>query len=146
MTDKKDLLFNLDGKHMFYYRFLLQYLHLMLEGRNPLFAFYRSSCKSCYVQSESKPSHINLLRKAWNAFARLLDINWKESFSWYICGLTPQIIICDGTLIGFRKDLASTAFSETVLDEETIIKGSEHSDRVLLKSLRSRELRLKYSG
>ena len=141
-----DLIFNLDGKHMFYYGFLLLYLHLMLEGRNPLIAFYRSSCKSFYIQSESKPVHVNLLRQAWNAFARLLDINWNESFNCHLCGLAPQTIICDGTLIGFRKDLASAAFSETVPEEGAIIKGSEHTDRVLLKSLKSRELLLKYSG
>jgi len=143
---QEDLLFNLDGKHMFYYGFLLQYLHLLLEGRNPLMAFYRSSCKSFYIQSESKPVQVKLLRQAWNAFARLLDIDWKESFKCHMCGLAPQTIICDGTSIGFRKDLASTVLPGTATDEKTVVKGSEHADRVLLKSLKSRELLLKYSG
>ena len=135
---QEDLLFNLDGRHLFYYGFLLQYLHLMLEGRNPLMAFYRASCKSFYIQSQSKPVNIKLLRQAWNAFTR-------EAFNCHQCGLTPQIVICDGTLIGFRKDSASTVPSENLLDEK-IIKGSEYADRVLLKSLKSRELLLKYSG
>jgi len=143
---QEDLLFNLDGKHMFYYGFLLQYLHLMLEGRNPLMAFYRSSCKSFYIQSESKPVQVKLLRLAWNAFARLLDIDWKESFKCHMCGLASQTIICDGTSIGFRKDLASAVLPDTITDQKTALKGSEHADRVLLKSLKSRELLLKYSG
>ena len=117
----------------------------MVEGRNPLLAFHRASCKSFYIQSQSKPVNIKLLRQAWNAFARLLDVDWREAFNCHQCGLTPQIVICDGTLIGFRKDLASTVPPEVISDEK-IIKGSEHADRVLLKSLKSRELLLKYSG
>ena len=110
--------------------------------------FYRSICKSFYIQSESKPVHVNLLRQAWNAFARLLDIDWKESFNCHLCGLAPQTIICDGTLIGFRKDLASAVLPETISDKKivTVIKGSKHTDCVLLKSLKWRELLLKYSG
>jgi hypothetical protein len=34
-----DLLLNLDGKHMVHYGLLYHYLHLMMEGRNPLAAF-----------------------------------------------------------------------------------------------------------
>ena len=135
---QEDLLFNLDGEH---YGFLLQYLHLMLEGRNPLMTFYRASCKSFYIQSLSKPVHIKLLRQAWNAFSRLLDVDWREAFNCHQCGLTPQIVICDGTLIGYRKE-----FSSQVIQDEKVIKGSEHGDRILLKSFKSRELLLKYSG
>lgn len=32
---QEDLLFNLDNKHLFYYGMLFQYLHLMIEGKNP---------------------------------------------------------------------------------------------------------------
>ncbi len=35
---QEHLLFNLDNKRLFYYGLLFQYLHLMLEGRNPLIA------------------------------------------------------------------------------------------------------------
>ena len=63
-----------------------------------------------------------------------------------MCGLASQTIICDGTSIGFRKDLASAVLPDTITDQKTALKGSEHADRVLLKSLKSRELLLKYSG
>ena len=36
-----DLLMNLDGKHLIHYGLLYHYLHLMVEGRNPLAAFTR---------------------------------------------------------------------------------------------------------
>ena len=76
-----DLLFNLDGKHLFYYGYLFQYLHLMLEGKNPLIAFLRASSRSFSSQSHTKPVSVKLLRQAWNAFARLLNINFAETFS-----------------------------------------------------------------
>ena len=32
----------LDGKYLLYYSYLFQYLHLKLEGKNPLIAFLRA--------------------------------------------------------------------------------------------------------
>ena len=103
-----DLLFNLDNRPLFYYGYLFQYLHLMLEGKNPLIAFLRASNRSFSVQSHTKPVLIKLLCQAWNAFARLLCIDFAENFCCPICGPTPTTVICDGTLIGFRKDLMET--------------------------------------
>ena len=40
---QNDLLFNLDNKHLFTYGLLFQYLHLIIEGKNPLDAFHRSA-------------------------------------------------------------------------------------------------------
>ena len=77
----------------------------MLEDKNPLIAFLRASTHSISVQSETKPAPIKLLRQAWNAFARLLNVDLAESFTCPICGPSPTTIISDGTLIGFRKDL-----------------------------------------
>lgn len=103
-----DLLFNLDNRHLFYYGYLLQYLHLMLEGKNPLIAFLRASTRSFLVQSHTKPVSIKLLCQAWNAFAQLLCIDFFESFSCPICGPSPTTVICDGTLLGLQKDLMET--------------------------------------
>ena len=36
------LLFNVDDKYLFYYGFLFDYMHLMIEGRNPLAAYHRA--------------------------------------------------------------------------------------------------------
>ena len=86
---QEDLLFNIDNRHLFYYGFLLQYLHNMDEGRNPL-ALYLHSCeRTLATQSNTKPVKIKLLRQAWNAFARLLDIDWYESFQCPLCGALP---------------------------------------------------------
>ena len=39
---QEDLLFSIDNRHLFYYGFLFQYLHSMVEGRNPLASYVRS--------------------------------------------------------------------------------------------------------
>ncbi len=71
------LLLNLDNKHMFHYGFLFQYLHNMIEGRNPLAAYLRACNRSFAAQSLTAPVQVKLLRHAWNAFARLLEIDMK---------------------------------------------------------------------
>ena len=56
------------------------------------------------IESHTKPVHIKKLRQAWNAFARLLDLKPDKAFECPLCGLEPHTVICDGTMIGFRKD------------------------------------------
>ena len=119
----------------------------MLEGKNPLVAFLRASSRSFSVQSHTKPVSIKLLHQTWNAFARLLCIDFVESFSCPICGPSPTTVICDGTLMGFRKDLMETfEVKDPSVQTQQPIQGSCHSDHVMLKSCKSRELLLKYSG
>ena len=126
---QEDLLFNVDDQHLFYYGFLFQYLHNMIEGKNPLVAYLRSCERSMAVQSHTKPVKIKLLRLAWNAFARLLDIDWLEGFICPICGPLPSVVICDGTMLGFRKDLLE-AFQEQPQPPTTpVVSGSCHVDR-----------------
>ena len=119
----------------------------MLEGKNPLIAFLRASTRSFSAQSHTKPVSVKFLRRAWNAFARLLDIDFDESFTCPICGPSPTTIVCDGTLLGFRKDLMDTLDNETPTPQpDKPIHGSCHANRMMLKSRKSRELLLKYSG
>lgn len=90
---QEDLLFNVDNKKLLYYGFLLQYLHIMVEGKNPLAAFQRSCERSFSAQSLTKPIKVKLLRQAWNSFARLLDINWSDTFACPLCGPSPKVVV-----------------------------------------------------
>ena len=109
--------------------YLFQYLHLMLEGKNPLIAFLRASTHSFSSQSHTKPVSVKLLCQAWNAFARLLDINFTETFACPVCGPSPTTIICDGTLLGFRKDLMDTLDNDSPTPStDQPIQGSCHAD------------------
>lgn len=94
----------------------------------------------------TKPVSIKLLRQAWNSFARLLAIDWSQAFLCPVCGPSPSTVICDGTLLGFRKDLLDRLHPVPPPEPSDAIRGSKHGDRVLLRSRRSRELLLKYSG
>ena len=140
-------MFNLDNKHLFYYDFLFQYLHLIVEGKNPLAAFYRSMVRTHAVLDITEPPSLKLIQSAWRSFARLLNINYTESFKCPICGTYPQLVICDGTLIGFRKDLLPPLLAEKPnMDTLVLTHGSKHNDHTFIRSPKGRELLLKYSG
>ena len=100
------------------------------------------------TQSHTKSTSIATLRASWNAFSRLLDINFHTSFLCPVCGAQPSTMICDGTMLGFHKDLIScvSPHSHPQQSASPPLAGSNHQDRVLLKSPRSRELLLKYAG
>lgn len=56
------------------------------------------------------------------------------------------MVICDGTMLGFRKDLLASTLSPSVTDNAPLIVGSKHEDRVLIKSVKDRELLLRFAG
>ena len=118
----------------------------MIEGKNPLAAFHRSAGRCHGVLGTTQPPTLKILRSAWNAFARLLDLKFSENFQCPVCGCSPETIICDGTLVGIRKDLLPALLQE--LDQESlpITHGSKQSDRVFLHSVKGRELLMKYSA
>ena len=143
-----DLLFNFDNRNLFFYGFLFDYLHLMVEGRNPLAAYVRASNRSHASQSHTKPTSIATLRAAWNGFSRQVYISFQSSFLCPVCGAEPSTMICDGTMLGFRKDLISHIPSPSHRQKSSnpSIAGTNHQDRVLLKSPWSHELLLRYAG
>ena len=91
---------------------------------------------------------IYFLRKAWYAFSRLIDIPFEECFICPTCGPSPNVIVCDGTMVGMRKDLLPFKHKNQPQEDPVfpVIKGSAHVDRVLIKSKRVRDMLLKYSG
>ena len=76
-----DLSFNLDNKYLFTYGLLFQYLHLMIEGKNPLAAFHRSAGRCYGVLGTTQPPTLKIVCSAWNAFARLLDHSQEANCS-----------------------------------------------------------------
>ena len=77
---QEDLLFNLDNHHLFCYDMLFHYLHIMIEGRNPLAEFQRFLCRNHDNLDISKALSLKLLRAAWYSFSRLLDLHFGEIF------------------------------------------------------------------
>ncbi len=104
----------------------------MIEGKNPLAAFHRSAGRYHGLLGTTQPPTLKTHRSAWNAFARLLDLKFGENFECPVCGCSPEVIICDDTLVGFRKDLLPALLHEPDRETLPITHGSKHSDRVFL--------------
>ena len=117
----------------------------MVEGRNPLIAYLKACERNHIVQSHTRPIGIKKLRQAWNAFGRLLDINPHQVCQCPLCGPEPAAVICDGTMIGFRKDFLPSLHQPEEPSQPTIT-GSKHSERILVSNARARSLLLKYAG
>ena len=117
----------------------------MLEGRNRLISYLRACERNHRIESHTQPVHIKKLRQAWNAFARLLDVDTDKAFECPLCGLESHTVICDGTMIGFRKDFLPQ-LKQSTTESQPIITGSKHSERILVSSAKARSLLLAYSG
>ena len=78
----------------------------------------------------------------------MLDISPDESFICPVCGPQPSVVVCDGTMLGFRKDLLPISDDADATNEvpEHEVQGSSHGEHVLVRSTKGRELLLKYSG
>ena len=137
-----DLLFNLDNRHLFTCGLHFQYLHLTIEGKNPLAAFHRFAGRCHGVLGTTQPpTTLKILCSAWNAFTRLLDLKFSGNFQCPVCGCLPETIICDGTLVGFPALLQEPDRESLPITDE-----SNHSDRVFLCSVKRCELLMNYSG
>ncbi len=116
-----DLLFNLYNKHLFYYDFLFSYLHSMVEGKNLLVAFLTACERNHGIQSHTLPVRIKVLRQAWNTFARLLDIDPQQTYQCPVCGLEPQTVIGDGTMIGFRTSFQNSSNIQNKASPQSLV-------------------------
>ena len=81
---------------------------------------------------------------AWNVFARLLQVDWSESFQCSRCGRCPAVVICDGTSLGFKKEYLAS-YSNTQEAQSVPIIGSFHENRVTIKDAKTRKLLMRYA-
>ena len=153
-----DLLLNLDGKHLIHYGLLYHYLHLMMEGRNPLAAFIRYCYPVCCVSERiycacrslkrdfdvlrganalTPPYHV--IRKVWLAFVYKLteSFDLQSEFSCDICG---PIISLDCMTLGCRRDLMMMPKEKRSQElSSPALQGSSYRDRVCIVSKYARD-------
>ena len=141
-----DLLFNLDNKNIFYYGFLFGYMDSFVESGTPVAACFRTSLLTSKVMSNQSSVPLHTLRKAWNSFVRKLDIDFSSIFICRQCGPNPQITVCDGTMVGFRKDFLPVLETESRTTNDFLIEGSHHIDRIYIRIPRIRKLLLFFCG
>ena len=92
---------------------------------------------------------IATLQRAWNSFVWLLDLDFENSFLCPICGSTSNTVVCDGTMLGFRKDILTACSPHDLpeaISDKPLLKGSKHCDRVLIQKPKAQELLLKFPG
>lgn len=117
-----------------------------MEGKNPLAAFHRATKRSCATLSNSQAIPYSIFRYGWNTFARNLDISYNSSFQCSECGPEPEIVICDGTFLGMRKDLIHPFMPKPQTTTEEPIRGTTLTDRVVIPNSKTRKLLQIYSG
>ena len=98
----------------------------MIEGRNPLAAFQRSLCRNHDNLDISKALSLKLLRAAWYSFSRLLDLHFGEIFQCAICKHLPDVVVCDGTSLGFRKDFHTVSLFLAIKNLDVTMKLDDH--------------------
>ena len=125
------LLFNLDNHHLFHYSILFGYMHNMLEGKYPIATRQRACSQYHKISSATPPVPLHLLHKAWNEFARQLDIDMEQSFQYPVCVPCPDIVVWDGTMIGYWKDLVLSLVNHELANSQPIW-GSHHKERVYI--------------
>ena len=133
---------------LFYHGILIQQLSPMCEGRYPLAALHRSMIRMNRYIGMTPTITYKQFRGAWNAFIRLLEIDWRSIFTYTICGPHHDTIIYNQTDLGFRKDFlgyCASHESENIDVADTdcpIVSGTKHKDRVYINKNKCRKLLL----
>ena len=104
---------------------------------NTLHLMVRASKHTHTCQSNTKGAHVALFRRAWNAFIRLLYIDLLSSFQCPICGPCPDTVVCDGTMLGFRKTFV---YPNTTPQNDEALTLTGTKQRVLIRSPKCQEL------
>ena len=122
----------------------------MVHTGSSLVSMHRHFSATNAVMSDVDIIPLSVLRRAWNAFARLLDIDFTHVSVCQECGSNPEVIICDGTDVGMKKDLipdiAKSSLQGNINLQTQLIRGSKHSGRTYINSPACRRLLLKLAG
>ena len=120
---QEDLLFNLDNINLVYYDLLLDYLHLMVEEQSPFIAYLQASQRSNTSQSLPQRGRLAVLQRTWNAFLRLHDKEFTNSFQCLICAQNLDVVVSDGTMLGFRKDFLAVSHQDCQQEDMPLLLG-----------------------
>ena len=129
------------------YNWLFDILHDTQETRYPLAAAFRSANRTrkvCGLKALLEYQYTNL-RLAYNAFIRLLDLNFPELFQCPERGPDVDCVIMDGIIMGCRQAVMPPA-GDRSLDNLAQIPECSISDRVLIANVNSRRKLAKYAS
>ena len=85
--------------------------------------------------------HYHVFHQAWNAYLRLVDINYKESFTCSKCKDSPDIVIFYGITLGTVKDIPPFSIQ---IDEDQQILPTSQETRLFIPSITKRKAIIQY--
>ena len=107
-------------------------MHSLIESGTPVAASIRTSLLNSKVMSNQSNVPLHMLRKAWNSFARKLNIDFSSIFVCRQCGPNPETVVCDGTMVGFRKNFLPALDNQKATTNDFLVEGSHHQNRVYI--------------
>ena len=69
-------------------------------------------------ENASKDLPFKSFIQAWYAYLDLLDIDFEAGMTCSVCGVEPDVVICDGTSLGFQRKFLSPP--DSVADKKVI--------------------------
>ena len=116
----------------------------MVETGSPLVSMHRHFSATNRTMSNSDIISLTVLRRAWNAFSRLLVIRLEDSFQ---CNSRCSYMRRDATDVGMRKDfLPNLKVPADTSANIPYIQGIRHKERIFIKTAKTRKIILKLSG
>ena len=144
---RDDHLINVDNIDIFTYSWLLRILFNIQDAQYTIWAAYNAANDLRLMSAGGqlmKRSIYQKLRRAYNGFIRLLDMDYKGVYSCLLCGPEVPILICDGIMMGTRQKLAQPQGAVPIPDDQ--IHGSTLQERMFGLSTEIKTLLAKYTN
>ena len=104
-----DMVLNCDNANLFTWGWMYDIMHLTQETRLPIAALYRAvnrSRENAFGPEQKLKSHVeSILRKAYNSFLRLLNLDFLNLFKCNVCKDDVRVVLMDGIQMGCQQDL-----------------------------------------
>lgn len=138
-------LLNLDNRNFFTYAWLFDYLFFTQETRLPLAAYFRviNRSRNQGPEEQLKSYMEDLLRKAYNSFIRLLDLDYKDLYKCNICKDNVKGIVIDGLQMGCLEN--KMPIKPNRPNNLNVIEELPN-ERVYLKAPATRKMLAEYAG
>jgi hypothetical protein len=104
---REEGVFAFSNQTLFLDEVMLNYVDSMVESRMTFYA-YHSILRTAYERTGQRMCSETTLRLALLTFIETLDIDYAQGFECPVCATLPpseRVVIMDGKVMGFRKDL-----------------------------------------
>ncbi|EJD45166.1 hypothetical protein AURDEDRAFT_21155, partial [Auricularia subglabra TFB-10046 SS5] len=117
-------IFNFNNTRLFTHELMNKYTSSMTASETPFHAYHTEICRE-YQVSESPVKFVGStnFRTVFYAFARLQQLD--DSWVCDVCGAEPEVLVVDGTSIGYKSsNCTHTLRPPTFVGEDAIRRAS----------------------